>query len=169
MMILSLVTKWVDARDSGKRCHKRDTWDNNGRWFLLNPNRFVDIKVHGNGSSFKFFDVDRDRRESNSYIECDSTVAEIITQHDLPFHSNFITLNFYPKNNPHKTPVATTVDVEDIAYFDDYNDPDHPNCVWMVYTRKAFRRVEQLVEGTLESIYDRLETGTTTSTTTTPA
>lgn len=169
MFILSKITKWVDQRDSTKRVHKRDIWDNAGRWFLLNPNRFVDIKVHGNGSSFKFFDVDRDRRESNSFLISNSTVAEIITQHDLPFHSNFITLNFYPKNNPHKTPVATTVSTDCIAYFDDYNDPDHPGVVWMVYERAGFRRVEQLVEGTLENIYDRLLTGTTTSTTTTPA
>jgi hypothetical protein len=167
MFLLTEITKWVDQRDSSKRAHKRDIWDNGYRLFLLNPNRFVDIKVHGTGSSFKFFDVDRDRRESSSYLESNSTVAEIIAQHDVPFHSNFITLNFYPKNNPHKTPVATTTQVDWIAYFDDYNDPNHPNCVWMVYERAGFRRVEQLVEGTLEEIEDRLETGTTSTTTTT--
>lgn len=167
MFILSEVTKWVTGRDSNKRTHKRDIWNAGYRLFLLNPNRFVDIKVHGTGSSFKFFDVDRDRRESNSYLETNSTVAEIITQHDTAFHSNFITLNFYPKNNPHKVPIATTVSVDCIAYFDDYNDPDHPNCVWVVYERAGFRRVEQLVEGTLENVYDRLLTGTTSTTTTT--
>lgn len=168
MFILSQITKWVDNRDSGKRTHKRDIFDLGYRLFLLNPNRFVDIKVKGAGSSFKFSDVDRDRRESTSYLESNSTVAEIIAAHDTPFHSKFITLGFYPKNNPHKIPVDTTLDVEDIAYFDDYNDPNHPQCVWLVYQRKGFRRVEQLVEGTLEGIEDRLETGTSTTTTTTP-
>ncbi len=167
MFILSEVTKWVTNRDSNKRSHKRDIWALGYRLFLLNPNRFVDIKVHGNGSSFKFFDVDRDRRESNSYLETNSTVAEIIVAHDTAFHSNFITLNFYPKNNPHKTPIATTVSVDCIAYFDDYNDPNHPNCIWMIYERAGFRRVEQLVEGTLDNVYDRLLTGTTSTTTTT--
>jgi hypothetical protein len=171
MFILSLVTKWQDGRDSSKRVHKRDTWDNVGRWFLLNPNRFVDIKDRSTiaigRSSLKFSDVDRDRRENLSYMELNSSPAEIIAQHDVPFHSKFITLGFYPKNNPHKTTVDTTVLVDWIAYFDDYNDPDHPDCVWMVYERAGFRRVEQLVEGTLEEIEDRLETGTTSTTTTT--
>lgn len=169
MFILSQVTKWVDSRDSSKRAHKRDIFDLGYRLFLLNPNRFVDIKVKGTGSSFKFSDVDRDRREATSYLETNSTVAEIIAAHDTAFHSNFITLGFYPKNNPHKTPVDTTVPVEYIAYFDDYNDPAHPGCVWMVYERAGWRRVEQLVEGTLEGIEDRLETGTSTSSTTTEA
>lgn len=168
MFLLAEVTKWVDQRDSSKRTHKRDIFDVGYRLFLLNPNRFVDIKVHGAGSSFKFSDNHRDRREGTSYLETNSTVAEIIAEHDVAFHSKFLTLNFYPKNNPHKTPIAVTTDVEDIAYFDDYNDPNHPNCVWMVYNLKGFKRVEQLVEGTLENIYDRLLTGTTTSTTTTP-
>lgn len=167
MFILSEVTKWVDNRDSKRRVHPRDIFDNGYRLFLLNPNRFVDIKVHGAGSSFKFFDVDRDRRESSSYLETNSTVAEVIAQHDVAFHSKFITLGFYPKNNPHKTPIQTTVSVDCIAYFDDYNDPNHNGCVWMIYERAGFRRVEQLVEGTLEGVEDRLRTGTSTTTTTT--
>lgn len=170
MFILSEVTKWVDNRDSKKRVHKRDEWALGHRLFVLNPGRMVEIKVHGNGSSFKFSDNDRDRREATSYLETNSTVAELITAHDTAFHSNFITLDFYPKNNHYKTPVATTLDVNDIAYVDDYNDPDHPDhdCVWIVYNRKGFKRVEQLVRGTLDSIIDLLETGTTSTTTTTP-
>jgi hypothetical protein len=100
-------------------------------------------------------------------VEANSTVAEIIADHDTAFHSKFITLPFYPKNNPRKTPIDTTIDVEDIAYFDDYNDPDYPHCIWLVYNTKAFKRIEQLVEGTLEGVRDRLETGTSTSTTST--
>jgi hypothetical protein len=168
MFLLTQITKWTDSRDSSKRTHKRDIFDLGYRLFLINPNRIVNLKVKGTGSSFKFSDNHRDRQEATSYIEANSTVAEIIAQHDVAFHSKFITLNFYPKNNPHRTPVAVTTDVEDIAYFDDYNDPAHPGCVWMVYNVKAFKRVEQLVEGTLEGIEDRLETGTSTSSTSTP-
>lgn len=168
MFILTELTKWVTSRDGNSRVHKRDIWDNSYRLFLLNPNRFVDIKVKGTGSSFKFSDVDRDRKEGTSYCESNSTVAEIIAAHDTAFHSNFITLDFYPKNNPHKTVVPTTLSVDCIAYFDDYNDPDHPNCIWCIYERAGFRRVEQLVEGTLEGVEDRLRTGTSTTTTTTP-
>jgi len=168
MFHLAQITKWQDSRDSSKRTHKRDIFDLGYRLFLINPNRIVNLKVHGTGSCFKFSDNDKDRREGLSYAEANSTVAAIIADHDTAFHSKFITLNFYPKNNPHKTPVAVTTDVEDIAYFDDYNDPNHPGCVWMVYNTKAFKRIEQLVEGTLQGIENRLETGTSTTTTTTP-
>lgn len=167
MFLLTELTAWQRGFDSNKRVHKRDIWDNAYRLFLINPNRIVDLKVDGTGSMFLFSDNHRDRRENLSFVKSNSTVAEVIAAHDLAFHSNFITLNFYPKNNPHKTPVATTLAVEDIAYFDDYNDPDHPNAIWCVYCRKGFRRVEQLVEGTLENTYDRLLTGTTSTTTTT--
>jgi hypothetical protein len=167
MFLLTELTAWQRGFDSNKRVHARDIFENGYRLFLINPNRIVDLKVDDDGSMFLFSDNHRDRRENLSFVRSNSTVAEVIAQHDVAFHSKFITLGFYPKNNPHKTPVDTTLDVEDIAYFDDYNDPDHPNCVWVVYCRKGFRRVEQLVEGTLEGIEDRLRTGTTSSTTTT--
>jgi len=171
MYFLSEVTKWETNRDGKKRVHARDTWGLGFRYFVLNPNRIVDLKVHGTGSCFKFSDNHRDRRESTSYVECNETVAEIETAHNLAFHSKFITLDFYPKNNHFKTPVATTLDVEDIAYVDDYNDPCHPDCdcIWIVYCRKGFRRVEQLVRGTLQVFIDRAETGTTSTTSTTEA
>jgi hypothetical protein len=169
MFWISEVTKWQDGRDSSKRTHKRDIWALGYRLFALNPSRIVDLKVHGTGSCFRFSDNHRDRREGNSYIECNETVAEIIAAHDTPYHSKFVTLDFYPKNNHYKTPVPTTLDVEDIAYVDDYNDPDHPDCdcIWIVYNRKAFKRVEQLVRGTLDTFIDLVETGTTSTTTTT--
>jgi hypothetical protein len=166
MVILSEVTKWVDQRDSSKRVHKRDIWDTAYRLFILNPNRMSDIKVHGTGSQFLFSDNHRDRREGNSFLITNSTVAELQAAHDTAFHSKFVTLGFYPKNNPHKTPVDTTIDVEDIAYFDDYNDPNHPDVCWLVYNRKSFKRVEQLVEGTFLRIPDILLTGTTSTTST---
>jgi len=171
MFLLTQVTKWVDSRDSGKRAHKRDIWDLGYRLFLLNPNRMVDIKDRSTlalaRASFKFSDNKQDRREGLSYAEVNSSPTQIAAAHDTAFHSKFITLGFYPKNNPRKVPVDTTVAVEDIAYFDDYNDPNYPNCVWMVYCRGGFRRVEQLVEGTLQGIEDILETGTSTTSTTT--
>jgi hypothetical protein len=165
MFILSQVTKWVDQRDSTKRAHKRDIWSLGYRTFLLNPSRFVDIKLHGlAGSCFKFSDNDKDRREGTSYLETNSTVAAIIAAHNTPFFSKMITLPFYPKNNPHKVPVNVTLDVEDIAYFDDYNDPNHPNCCWVVYNYKGFKRIEQLVGYSLEDVEDILLRGETTST-----
>jgi len=167
--IVAEVTKWQDGRDSSRRVHKRDEWALGYRLFALNPNRMVDIKVHDTGSCFRFSDNHRDRRENLSYVEINETVAEIIAAHDTPYHSKFVTLDFYPKNNHYKTPVATTLEIDDIAYVDDYNDPDHPDCdcIWIIYCRKGFRRVEQLVRGTLDTFIDLIETGTTSTTSTT--
>lgn len=160
------VTKWVDLRDSTKRVHARDIWSLTYREFYINPNRISDLKVHGTGSSFLFSDNHRDRRENNSYMETNSTVAEVIAARDEATASLMVTLPFCPKNDPAKTPVDTTLDIEDIAYFDRYND-DPDNFVWLVYNRKAFKRVEQLVSLSMEQAEDVVETGTTSTTTTT--
>lgn len=171
MLVLAPVTKWVDQRDSTKRVHKRDIWGDTYREFLLNPNRIVDLKdrslLQVAKSSFLFSDNHRDRRESNSYLEVNLSPAQIEAAHNTAFFSKFITLPFCPKNNPLKTPVDTTIDVEDIAYFDRYND-DPDNFVWLVYNKKAFKRVEQLVAYNIEQVEDIAETGATTTTTTTP-
>lgn len=171
MFVLANVTKWVDLRDSTKRAHKRDIAMTGYRTFLLNPNRFVDIKDRSTLvlalSSFKFSDNHRDRRENLSYVECNLSPAQLESAHNTAFHSKFITLPFCPKNDPTKTTVDVTLDVEDIAYFDAYNDPDYPNFCWVVYNRKAFKRIEQLVAYNIRAIEDIAETGTTTTTTTT--
>lgn len=166
MLLLTQVTKWVTNRDGNSRVHPRDVWELGYREYLINPNRIVDLKVYGTGSQFLFSDNHRDRRESNSYLRTNSTVAEIITAHDTAYASKFITLPFCPKNDPARTPIDTTIDVEDIAYFDRYND-DPDNFVWLVYNRKAFRRVEQLVAYSIEQVEDVAETGTTTTSTST--
>ena len=166
MLLLTQVTKWVTNRDGNSRVHPRDVWELGYREYLINPNRIVDLKVYGNGSQFLFSDNHRDRRESNSFLRTNSTVAEIITAHDTAYASKFITLPFCPKNDPDRTPVNTTIDVDDIAYFDRYND-DPDNFVWLVYNRKAFRRVEQLVAYSIEQVEDVAETGTTTTSTST--
>lgn len=166
MFILSEVTQWKETRDSS---HKPTTLDVNqygSRWFLLNPNRFVNIKVDGTGSSFLFSENHRDRRENLGFIKCNSTVDEIQTAHDTEFFSKFITLPICPKNDPTKTPVDTTIDESDIAYFDAYN-PDPDNFCWMIYNYKAFKRVEVLVSYNLDQVEDVAETGTTTTTSTT--
>lgn len=166
MFAMLEVTKFQDRRDSSKRVTTLDENQYGSRWFLMNPNRFVNLKAHGNGSCFLFSDNHRDRRENLSYLECTATVDEIQTTHDTEFVSKFITLPICPKNDPLKTPVDTTLDVEDIAYFDAYN-PDPDNFCWMIYNYKAFKRVEVLVSYNIDQVEDVAETGTTTTTSST--
>ena len=165
MFALLEVTKWDERRDSSRKPTTLDINHYGSRWFLMNPNRFVNIKVHGTGSCFLFSENHRDRRENLGYAECTATVAEIITAHDTDFASNFLTLPICPHNNPLLTPVDTTLEVGDIAYFDAYN-PDPDNYCWMIYNYKAFKRVEVLVSYNMDQIEDVAETGTTTTTST---
>jgi hypothetical protein len=168
MLIWVHATEWQDRRDSSK---KETTLDNNQvgyRLFLINSNRITDLKVDpvSGGAMFLFSENHRDRRENNSFMRVTETVAEIIAAHDTAYASNFVTLPFQPKNDPTKTPIDTTLEVEDLAYFDRYNpDPDHFS--WLIYNRKAWKRVEQLVGYNLEQDEDIVETGTTTTTSST--
>lgn len=165
MFILTEVTNWSDKRDSAYRVAPIDGAH---RDFVLNINRFSDIIVDPNDvnkSQFKFFDNYRDRRESWSYIKSNTSVAEIIATHDIPLHSNMITLNIHRWNNPLKETVATTLPLECIAYLDKYNQDDI-HC-WLVYYNAAFKRREVLADITLDTFIDIVETGTTSTTSTT--
>jgi hypothetical protein len=178
MWFISQVTKWVDNRDSKIRVDEHDVNQHGYHYYLLNPNRISDMKdltvLAVLKSSFLFSDNHRDRREGNSYIECLSSPAQIIAAHDTDFHSQFITLPFCPKNNPLKATVDTTIDVDDLAYACAYRAPaelealgvDENEFCWIVYDRKAFRRVEQLTKLNIWQLEDRGETGSTTTTST---
>lgn len=168
MFFLSLIEDWKDQRDSSYRVAPLDLRKANGRWYLINPNRCNEIIVdpnNANKSQFKLFDNFKDRREGWSYVKADISVAEITAADDTPFHSNMITLDIYRKNDPTKATVATTMPVECIAWFKEYNPL--PGYVWMCYVNGAFRRKEVLVGGTLQEIEDKLETGTTSTTSST--
>jgi len=170
MLALIQATRWEDRRDSSFRVHPLDLHKDSYRYFLINPNRITEMKVDAatGGSYFKFSDNHRDRREGNSVVWCNSTVSELQVAHDTAYASNFVTLPFFPKNDPNRTPVDTTIDVSDIAYFCEYN-PDPDNYVWLVHNSKAFKRKEQLVNLNLDEAEDIVETGTTSTTTTSEA
>lgn len=171
-MALALLqfTVWRDNRDSSNRVSALDENKVGYRWYLINPNRISDMKDLSTlaiaKASFLFSDNHRDRRENNSYCEALASPTTIQTIHDTAFASKFVTLPFFPKNDPTKIPVDTTIDVEDIAYFDAYN-PDPDNYVWLIYDRKAFRRVEQLVNLNIHQAEDKVNDGSTTTTSTT--
>jgi hypothetical protein len=170
-LFLAPVTMWRDNRDSSNRVAALDLNHTGFRLYVLNPNRISDMTdlstLQIAKSRFLFSDNHRDRRENNSLIECLLSPAQIQVAHDTAFFSKFATLPFFPKNDPNRTPVDTTIDVDDIAYFDQYN-PDPDNYVWLVYNRKAFRRVEQLVNLNIRQAEDVVNIGNTTTTTTTP-
>lgn len=167
----ALVLKWQDLRDSSNRISARESAT--GRVFLLNTNRITDVKDIGNNQcSFLYADNPSDRRESVSYLEVDLSVAEVEAYIDSTPHSQALTLPFVPKHepwgSPHfplRTPVDTTIGIWSVTYFTAYN-PDPDNYCWLCYYKGAFKRIEVLVNYSIDDITDIVETGTTTSTTT---
>ena len=171
-LFLVKVLKWQDLRDSSNRISKSESAT--GRWFILNTNRVTDVKVlTATTCSFLYADNPSDRRESVSFLEVDMSQAEVEAAIDSTAHSQALTLPFQPKKEPWgspcyplRTPVDTTIGIWSVAYFTAYN-PDPANYCWLCYYKGAFKRIEVLVNYSLDDIRDIVETGTTTSTTTT--
>ena len=172
MFLIANIYSWSDKRDSAYRVAPLDERLLGYRDFLINPNRISDLIEGGDTtlavptSWFKFFDNHLDRRESWSYVKAYIAVSTIITAADTAFFSNMATFPICRNNNPDALTVDTTLPVSCIAYFDRYN-PRPTEYVWMVYYNAAFKRREVLVKYSLEEVEDILETGTTSTSTTT--
>lgn len=159
---------WSDKRDSAYRVAPLDLRLNGYREFLINPNRISDL-IEGSDSTlavptswFKFFDNEVDRREGWSYGKAYIAVSTIVATDDTAFFSKMITLPICRNNNPDGRTVDTTLPVECIAYFDRYN-PRPTEFVWMIFRNAAFKRREVLVKYSIEEVEDILETGTTST------
>lgn len=174
-LFLATVWKWQDLRDSSNRISAKESAT--GRLFILNTNRITDIKdlstLTESRCSFLYADNPSDRRESVSYLEVAYSQAQMETIIDSTPHSQALTLPFQPKREPWgspvfplRTPVDTTIGIWAVTYFTEYN-PDPDNYCWLCYYKGAFKRIEVLVNYSLDDIIDIVETGTTTSTSTT--
>jgi len=174
MIFLTSVLQWRDSRDSSTRISAREA--DTGREFLLNTNRISDLRDLSTlvipRCSFNYSDNPGDRREGLSYVECDLSSAQVITQFDTAPHSYAITLPIVPYNHPWgsphfplRPPVNTTIGIWAIAWVTRYN-PDPDNYVWVCYYKGSFKRLEVLVSLNLEQFEDIIQTGTTTSTST---
>jgi hypothetical protein len=121
-----------------------------GRSFLINPNRLVDIRDKGTGSKFLFFDNHLDSREGASYVEAVESVDELRQAYDDDLSSKVIALPVHRNNKPERATDILRIDAEMFAYADTYN-PDHTKC-WVIYIKNGFKRVEALVNLSLNDI-----------------
>lgn len=149
MFILSTITKWESHRDSKMRVGAMDR--SSGRQFVINPNRIVDLKARGTGSKFLFFDNHLDSREGASYVEALETVTELREAYDDDLASKFIDLPVYRNNNINRATDIVRIEADTFAYADTNNaNPDISS--WVVYIKNGFKRVEVLVNLTLNDI-----------------
>jgi len=124
-----------------------------GDYYLLNTNRVIELRADGDASKFYFANDPDDARDSPDYIECDISVA-IITQYaDTALLSKFATLDIYPELNTDGTPVETQIEWANIAYvFATAREYEDGIC-HMVYYRKAWERVEVLVDTNILAVF----------------
>jgi hypothetical protein len=148
MYCLATITKWESIRDCKGRVGAIDRTA--GRSFLINPNRLVDIRDKGTGSKFLFFDNHLDSREGASYVEAVESVDELRQAYDDDLSSKFITLPIHRNNKPERATDNVQIEADMFAYADTYN-PDHDKC-WVVYIKDGFKRVEALVNLSINDI-----------------
>lgn len=150
MFIATTITKWVTQRDGKARISTPEV--SIGRVFVLNTNRMVDIVATDNGSKFYFYDNHLDRREGKSYVECNSTVAELIVAKNTPLASEFRIISVYKNNDIRKSTISMYFMVKDIAYLDAYRTVP-PRATWIIYLEKGFKRVEVLADYDIQELY----------------
>jgi hypothetical protein len=149
MFILSTITKWESLRDGRHRVGALDL--PTGREFVINPNRLVDIRDKGTGSKFLFFDNHLDSRENASYVESSDSVTTLQEAYDDDLSSKFIELPIYRDNNISRATDIVRIDSELFAYAD-ANNASPGTSSWVVYIKNGFKRVEVLVNLTLNDI-----------------
>jgi hypothetical protein len=151
MYLITNITRWDSQRDS---CRRVAPLDGGLREFLLNPNRISEMKSLDGGvhSCFLFSDNHTDSREKPCYIECNSTVQEVIDAQDQPFASEVITLPIHRKNKINLPTIDTAISVYDLSYAEAYN-PDLTKSL-VVYYNEEFKRTEAICDLTLAEIVD---------------
>ena len=150
MFIITTVTKWVTQRDGKARISTPEVAT--GRTFVLNTNRMVDIVATDYGSKFYFYDNHLDRREGKTYVECNSTVAELYAAKALILASEFRVIPVYKNNDIRQSTISMYFMVKDIAYLDAYRIAP-PQATWIIYLEKGFKRVEILADYDIQELY----------------
>jgi hypothetical protein len=161
MIFPAIITDW-DTRFPGKRLGV-SVLD----YYILNPNRIVDLVGETLGtiddptyfSSFLFSNNPNNEREAPDFICAMIRTTEIEQYHNTAYFSKLVTFDIYPHLNLTGTPVATTLEWENIAYFwqtyRDYVD----NVCRMVYYRESWQRVECIIDHTLVGVMQIANTG----------
>jgi hypothetical protein len=161
MIFPAIIIDW-DTRFPGKRVGV-SVMD----YYLLNPNRIVDLVSEevGTGddteyySKFLFSNNPNNEREALDFIKAYIRNTQIEQYHNTATFSKLVTFDIYPHLNLTGTPVATTLEWENIAYFwqtpRDYVD----DVCRMVYYRESWQRVECIIAHNMSDVMQIATTG----------
>ena len=141
ILFQTVVNVW-NTKHPGKRMGVAS-----GNIFMLNTNRIIELRAKSDTTSgFYYANDPDDRRDSPDYIEVTCTTDEIEVYHNTDPTHKLVDLDIYPGTDLTETPVTTTLEWKDIAYI--YQTPrDVVDVVsHMVYYRKAWERVECIID-----------------------
>jgi len=140
-VFVTQITTW-NTKKSGKRLDVSYQ-----DYYLLNSNRIIELRaIDDDSSKFYYANDPDDARDSPDYIECNSNTTTIEAYRNLVLPSKFITLPIFPGFDITETPIDTEIEIVDIAYaWASYKDLLDAVC-HLVYYRKAWERVECLVD-----------------------
>jgi len=149
MLILSTITKWQDSRDSGNRVAARDLPA--GRLFLLNTNCITGLLTRPGGCKFYYNENPLDRREVDTYVESDSSVATIVAGMNTAPSAHYMTLPIHVNNDIVRRTVNTSIPLAFFMFANQYN-PAPADASWVTYIQDGFMRKEVLVALSLNEL-----------------
>lgn len=116
-------------------------------YYLLNSNRIIELRaIDESSSKFYYANDPNDRRDSPDYIECQVSTAVIEAFRNFNLPSKFGTIPIFPGWDITETAVNTELEWGDIAYVWATRNQLLNTVCQMVYYRKAWERVECLVD-----------------------
>lgn len=120
--------------------------------YLLNTNRCIEIQSTDRGTKFWYANDPDDRRDSPDHIECSTALGVLIMAHDTDPDEKMYSFPIFPDMDITQAAVDTTIAWDDIAYvYQTYQDIQD-GVSHMVYYRKAWERVECIVDLSLTEI-----------------
>ena len=126
---------------------------------LLNTNRVGLLEADGSNSQFYYTMNPRDRRESATYIQATTSVANVIVAMDDVLATNAMDLPVFPDDDITASTVQKYIDYEDFAYAVGHDSEADKS--WVYYYSKGFKKHRVLVDYTLAQLESIAESGAT--------
>jgi uncharacterized protein (TIGR02145 family) len=164
MILLTQVNHWESKRPekyvSLQGDHQIYTLAD-GDYYFLNTNRISEIITKHDGTTrFYFTQNPNDHRCSPDIIECNTSLADIETYHNIIAPSKFVTLPIFPTNDIERvlidTPVNTMVELDDICMVYATRRDNELNVTHCVYYRESFKRVTCIINYSFAQVQNAL-------------
>lgn len=158
MLIRTTVKSWSDKLGIDTRIVDKT----NGDVILFNSNRVNGILVRASTkSSFMFHERLNNPREKASYVESESTVANLVSYSDYTFQSAFVSLPLYPDNDSTQSAVTTRINCDSIAYV--YKDQAYPSTKSYIVYQEAGKLRTVRSSYSINQIYSLIDDGNMTT------